>query len=114
MPVFAFACILLLMALPAPAPASHVRLEPGICCRLWQQAEEHGFRPQQRPDILDADLAPFCLQLAVWGARRPADLPWLDLPPKAHLAVAREQLAGLGAIEPGTEELLPVAELLLP
>ena len=31
MPVFAFACILLLMALPAPAPASHVRLEPGMC-----------------------------------------------------------------------------------
>lgn len=85
------------------------RLEPGICCRLWQQAEEHGFRPQQRPEILDADLAPFCLQLAVWGARRPEDLPWLDLPPKAHLAVAREQLAGLGAIEPGTEELLPTS-----
>ena len=87
--------------------AALMRLEPGICCRLWQQAEEHGFRPQQRPEILDADLAPFCLQLAVWGARRPEDLPWLDLPPKAHLAVAREQLAGLGAIEPGTEELLP-------
>ena len=83
------------------------RLEPGICCRLWQQAEEHGFRPRQRPEILDADLAPFCLHLAVWGARRPEDLPWLDLPPKAHLAVAREQLAGLGAIAPGTEELLP-------
>lgn len=57
------------------------RLEPGICCRLWQQAEEHGFRPRQRPEILDADLAPFCLHLAVWGARRPEDLPWLDLPP---------------------------------
>ena len=69
----------------------------GICCRLWQQAEEHGFRPRQRPEILDADLAPFCLHLAVWGARRPEDLPWLDLPPKAHLAVAREQLAGLGS-----------------
>lgn len=85
------------------------RLEPGICCRLWQQAEEHGFRPRQRPEILDTDLASFCLQLAVWGARRPGELSWLDLPPQAHLAVAREQLAGLGAIEAGTDELRPTA-----
>lgn len=83
------------------------RLEPGICCRLWQQAEEHGFRAQQRPEILDADLASLCLQLAVWGARRPGDLAWLDTPPPAHMAVAREQLRGLGALQSGTDDLLP-------
>lgn len=78
------------------------RVEPGICCRLWAREEEHGMRPQIRPEILDADLSGLLLQLAVWGAVGPdgvAALAWLDQPPAAALAVARQSLRGLGALD---------------
>lgn len=78
------------------------RMEPGICCRLWAREEENGLRPQIRPEILDADLSGLLLQLAVWGAAGPdgvASLTWLDQPPPAALAVARQTLYDLGALD---------------
>lgn len=76
------------------------RLEPGICVRLWHKEEENGMRPHIRPEILDADLTQTVLQLAAWGVPRPEELPWPDQPPAAHLAVAREDLIRLEALEP--------------
>lgn len=58
------------------------RTQPGICCRLWDREEEHGMRPEIRPEILDADLSSLTLQLAVWGVSDPAALSWLDEPPR--------------------------------
>ena len=75
------------------------RTQPGICCRLWDREEENGMRPQIRPEILDADLSNLALQLAVWGVPDAAALPWLDPPPAAHLAVARQNLQELGALD---------------
>ncbi|UKI30723.1 MAG: hypothetical protein L6W00_22925 [Lentisphaeria bacterium] len=51
-----------------------------------------------RPEILDADLAGFALELAAWGAS-PADLAWLDPPPEAGFAAARKLLTELGALD---------------
>ncbi|MCH5144852.1 ATP-dependent helicase HrpB [Desulfovibrio sp. UIB00] len=82
------------------------RIEPGICCRLWAKEQENGMRPHIRAEILDADLTGLALQLAVWGVNDPASLAWLDTPPSAHLAVARQNLLALGAVD---DQLRPTA-----
>jgi len=74
------------------------RLGPGVCYRLWDEAETRGLLPYRRPEILDADLAPLALQLAAWGAE-PGQLAWLDPPPAAAYAQARDLLAALGALD---------------
>ena len=74
------------------------RLEPGVCYRLWTESAQRGLLPFTPPEILDADLAPLALELAVWGASANA-LPWLTPPPAASLATAQALLADLGAID---------------
>ena len=74
------------------------RLEPGVCYRLWTEEAQRGLLPFTPPEMLDADLAPLALELALWGARE-AELPWLTSPPAATLAAARRLLADLGAID---------------
>ena len=76
------------------------RLEPGVCYRLWTEAEQRALVPFDAPEILTADLTPLALQLALWGAGDPAQLSWLDPPPAAPLAQARALLAALGALAP--------------
>lgn len=75
------------------------RLEPGVCYRLWPEPAQRGLLPFTPPEILDADLAPLALELAVWGAGDGAALPWLDPPPAHSMAQARALLAGLGALD---------------
>ncbi|MFD1623724.1 ATP-dependent helicase HrpB [Azospirillum griseum] len=74
------------------------RLEPGVCYRLWPEATHKALAPFSAPEILDADLAPLALELAVWGVADPAALCWLNPPPAPALAQARGLLAGLGAM----------------
>lgn len=45
------------------------------------------------------DLSTLALQLAVWGVTDAGSLPWLDIPPAAHLAVAQNTLQALGAVD---------------
>lgn len=74
------------------------RVAPGICYRMWAQAEEGalpGFAP---PEIMVADLAGLALELATWGAE-PADLAFLTPPPDAAMAEARALLQGLQALD---------------
>lgn len=75
------------------------RLGPGVCYRLWAEAEERGLVPFTAPEILDADLAPLALDLAAWGTADPASLSWLDPPPEVAWREARELLFRLGALE---------------
>lgn len=75
------------------------RTGPGICYRLWHQGEETGMSRHHRPEILDADLAPLCLELAVWGVREPETLLWLDVPPLEAFIRARELLQSLEALD---------------
>ncbi|PWC57482.1 ATP-dependent helicase [Azospirillum sp. TSH7] len=75
------------------------RLEPGVCYRLWPEATHKALAPFTTPEIADADLAPLALELAVWGVSDPASLSWLDQPPTAAMAQARELLTGLGALD---------------
>ncbi|MCO6411741.1 MAG: ATP-dependent helicase HrpB [Thiogranum sp.] len=75
------------------------RLEAGVCYRLWP--EHQHLLPAARPEILEADLAPLVLELAQWGVQDAAQLRWLDSPPAAHLAQARQLLQQLGALDGG-------------
>ena len=75
------------------------RLAAGVCYRLWREAEQAQLPPFTPPEILEADLAPLALELSRWGTRDPAALSWLDPPPVAALAQARELLRALGALD---------------
>ncbi|WP_338445726.1 ATP-dependent helicase HrpB [Pelagerythrobacter marensis] len=75
------------------------RQGPGVAYRLWEEAA-HAGRPQfDVPEIASADLAPLVLALARWGTADPGSLPWLDPPPPAAVASARERLARIGAFD---------------
>ena len=75
------------------------RTEPGVCYRLWDEATTRGLVPHQRPEILEADLTGFALDLARWGARSTEALALLDQPPAGAFAEARKVLARLGALD---------------
>ena len=75
------------------------RLAPGVCYRLWTESTQRGLLAQPLPEIKTADLAALALDLALWGADDSAALQWLDPPPPAALAQARELLLELGAID---------------
>jgi ATP-dependent helicase HrpB len=75
------------------------RTEPGMCYRLWDEAETRGLVPHQRPEILEADLTGFALDLARWGARSTEGLALLDQPPAGAFAEARKVLERLGALD---------------
>ena len=75
------------------------RLSAGDCYRLWSEGTHASLTPQTPPEILHADLAPLALELACWGTTDADSLAWLDPPPAAPLAQARELLHQLEAID---------------
>ncbi|MGG4656778.1 ATP-dependent helicase HrpB [Pseudomonas vlassakiae] len=81
------------------------RLEPGVCYRLWSEAQHDQLTAHGSAEILQADLAGLALQLARWGVT-PDQLRWLDQPPAAAFAQAQDLLARLGAFKPGSRDNL--------
>lgn len=75
------------------------RVEPGVCYRVWSEGAQRSLAPFTSPEIVEADLAPLALELASWGTRDASELQWLDAPPAAMLASARDLLAHLGALD---------------
>ena len=75
------------------------RVAPGVCLRLWSAHEQQGLVPRGSPEILEADLTPLALDLAVAGVTDPAELRGLDPPPAAALAEAQSLLGQLGALD---------------
>ncbi|MEO5510161.1 MAG: ATP-dependent helicase HrpB [Longimicrobiales bacterium] len=73
------------------------RTAPGVCYRMWTQHEDAGLVPHRAPEILETDLTPLALELAAWGVSDPTELQWLDQPPRAAYAHARELLLSLHA-----------------
>jgi ATP-dependent helicase HrpB len=74
------------------------RTAPGVSFRLWGEGAERSLAAYAPPEICVADLAPLALDLAVWGTEA-AKLRWLDPPPAATLASARDLLQRLGALD---------------
>lgn len=81
------------------------RLEPGVCYRLWSEAQHEQLAAYGSAEILQADLAGLALQLARWGVT-PNQLRWLDIPPAAAYAQALDLLTRLGALAPGAQGTL--------
>ena len=79
------------------------RIEPGVCYRLWDEAETRALTPFARPEMLEADLSGLALDLARWGARDPSQLAFLDPPPATAFAEARALLARLEALDEAGE-----------
>jgi ATP-dependent helicase HrpB len=75
------------------------RLSAGVCYRLWPEHELQHLLAQSPPEILGADLAPLALDLASAGVDDADELRWIDPPPSAALAQARELLRELEAID---------------
>jgi ATP-dependent helicase HrpB len=74
------------------------RTEPGVCYRLWDEAETRALPAYADPEILDADLSGLALDLARWGAKDASGLAFLDPPPAAAFAEARSLLIRLEAL----------------
>ncbi len=75
------------------------RTEPGVCYRAWSETAHRSLAPFTSPEIVETDLIPLALELASWGARDSGSLRWLDPPPPAMLASARDVLQRLGALD---------------
>ena len=75
------------------------RQGPGVAYRLWEEAAHPGRAAFDSPEMLTSDLAPLLLTLAQWGTAEPAKLAWLDAPPSAALAAAKQTLQELGALD---------------
>src|SRR5512133_2549122 len=76
------------------------RVAPGVCYRLFSRHTFNAMTPHAPPEILDSDLSPLLLELSAWGVNDPASLAWLDPPPAPSLAVARQLLVELAALDP--------------
>ncbi len=77
------------------------RQRPGVAIRLWEEAATAALPAHDPPEILEADLSSLLLTCLLWGEADPTRLPFLDSPPAAALAEARDRLARLGAIDDG-------------
>ena len=77
------------------------RQRPGVAIRLWEDAANASLPAHDPPEILEADLSSLVLTCLTWGEAEPARLPFVDPPPAAALAEARERLRRLGAIDAG-------------
>ena len=75
------------------------RTAPGICYRLWEEAQTGALEAFARPEILAADLSGLVLDVAQWGVTEPDTLAFLDPPPRPALSEARALLRELGAID---------------
>ncbi len=75
------------------------RTGPGVCYRAWSEGAHAALAAFTAPEIAEADLTPLALELANWGTRDARQLSWLDEPPSALLASARDLLQRLGALD---------------
>jgi ATP-dependent helicase HrpB len=75
------------------------RTAPGVCYRLWSEAEDSALQQFALPEIMEGDLAPLALDLAVARVRDPGELAWLDPPPAIAFSQATELLRQLQAID---------------
>ena len=75
------------------------RTAPGTCYRLWSEGAQQSLAAHTPPEIQEADLTSLALDLAQWGSPDAQALAWLDRPPVATLAQARELLQRLDALD---------------
>jgi len=78
------------------------RTAPGVCYRLWTEESEKRMKEMRCPEILEADLSPAVLDVAVWnGGKSFRELFWIDAPAPDHIRNANTLLEELGATNAG-------------
>jgi ATP-dependent helicase HrpB len=75
------------------------REAPGAVYRCWAQFEDARARAMPTPEIMQADLTSFALQVTCWGAPGARGLALPDAPPDGAMAAARQLLTALGAVD---------------
>lgn len=75
------------------------RTEPGVCYRLWDEAQTISLPDAETPQILEADLSGLVLDLASWGTSDPGSLTFPDPPPAAAWSEATTLLTDLHALD---------------
>ncbi|MEO6400774.1 MAG: ATP-dependent helicase HrpB, partial [Vicinamibacteria bacterium] len=77
------------------------RLSAGTAFRLWTQGTQMSLSASRSPEIVDADLLPLALDLAIWGEADDS-VSWITSPQLGALAEARRILVELGAMKDGS------------
>ncbi len=72
------------------------RLSPGVCYRLWSEADDRLLDNSTVPEIVDGDPVPLAFELMRWGDPDAVDLPLLDHPGRDRLLAGRAILETLG------------------
>ena len=75
------------------------RVAPGVCYRLWTQADEPARPRKMTPEILDTDLTSLVLQCAAWGTAVRDSMPWPTPPAASAWERGVETLKLLGALD---------------
>lgn len=75
------------------------RIEPGICVRLYSEAQLAQQPAVPQAEILHCDLSNLVLELAQWGANTPSDLRWMDVPPQSAVSQAKTLLQQLNLLD---------------
>jgi ATP-dependent helicase HrpA len=74
------------------------RVAPGVCVRLFDQADMEGRSDVVPPEILRSNLAGVVLRMKDLGLGEPSDFPFVDPPGDRRLQDAEETLRELGAV----------------
>lgn len=83
------------------------RTAPGICIRLYSEADSLARPEFTTPEIARTNLAAVILQLKALGETQPERFPFIDPPPLRDLRDGITQLQALGALD-GAEALTPL------
>ncbi|WP_102868024.1 ATP-dependent helicase HrpB [Pseudovibrio exalbescens] len=74
------------------------RTEPGVCYRLWEEAQTKALPRDEKPQILESDLSGLVLDVANWGVTDPNQLAFMTPPPEPAWREARDLLEALDAL----------------
>ncbi len=85
---------------------------PGMCYRMWTQADEQSFIKFDIPEILRSDLSDHLLFLAAQGIRNFENFSWFEKPPKVNIDRAIQILQSMGGLS-SNNELLTIGQQLL-
>jgi ATP-dependent helicase HrpB len=74
------------------------RTGPGVCLRLWSEAEHVSRAERDQAEVLRVDLSETLLLLAASGVAHPDEFAWFEAPAERALDRARDLLYALGAM----------------
>ena len=77
------------------------RTAPGVCVRLYAEADYLERRAHTEPEVLRSSLAGVILQMHALKLGEPAAFPFLDAPSPRMIADGYQQLQELGAVDEG-------------